>query len=636
MNKTPIIQALTFYNEQQKQNRSRAYCYDDVCTFELVVSADRILPFHLTRTITPDPVTLIELRCYDGAYTEDITSRIQLFYYDMADGTQRIVHRGNKFVPKLPCGKYEIYITDGPNEWWSEIITVYDFTPAVTGKLLYTDSSADAITTSDVGGYIIAKLSKGAITDDYATVVSDMFFQPLRVYNTATKLNYLRDYCYNDLCTFSLATPVDRIPPFIFRRQFSVATIQSFKVICYDGGFEVDYTNGTDLGGFQDYNVIVDGTPVTITTYNGQALTADMPCGKYTAEITYTNGEVYTTEIYTVMTDLSKLTKFTYFNSCDMGNVLYSTGYQSWFFMDITVNAPDELIEEEVQRNGDEEEIVTFRRQVKRHKIVTPLIPEFMCDAIERMKSCDTVRMTFPNGEILDIKNIQTEKDWFDTSNCYAIMTITFDVDEVLINTACCTNLERVPCLVPEDCEVEGILDEAIADDLSVVQITYPLVAVGQRYLIYVPTGTNIGTSNNLNIGLITDITGNVITYEQNVCGINNTTRVGKLIHLDVDNDDYYSDGTFWWMFNNIYSATNSPVIIKGRAAPNIFIQVEISYNLGVTWQNYGAPLLAEDFDNVGLIVNESLAPGTYMLRCLAYNNNCDYGYSKVFSWIIP
>lgn len=163
MIKTEIIQALTFYNEQQKQNRSRLYCYDDTCTFELIVQADRLLPFHLTRPITPQPVTLIELRCYDGGYTENLTARIQLFYYDMADGTQRIVHRGNKFTPKLPCGKYELYITDGVNEWWSEIITVVDFTPNVTGKLLYSDSPADAIIVSNAGGYLIGKVSKAQL-----------------------------------------------------------------------------------------------------------------------------------------------------------------------------------------------------------------------------------------------------------------------------------------------------------------------------------------------------------------------------------------------------------------------------------------------------------------------------------------
>ena len=139
---------------------------------------------------------------------------------------------------------------------------------------------------------------------------------------------------------------------------------------------------------------------------------------------------------------MNKYLKFEYWNTCDLGNIYYRGGQQFIFYLDADVGEPIHEEVEEGQENGDGDFIPTYRRQMKRYRILTGLIPDFLIDAIQRMKLHDHIELTFKSGEVEQIYNIDVEPEWqFEKYAWQGTVTITFDIDESITVGACCDNM---------------------------------------------------------------------------------------------------------------------------------------------------------------------------------------------------
>lgn len=93
---------------------------------------------------------------------------------------------------------------------------------------------------------------------------------------------------------------------------------------------------------------------------------------------------------------------------------------------------------EDGQENGDGDFIPVYRRQIKRYQIKTEPLPEFFIDALYRMRLHDFVQMTWKSGEIEMIYNVVVAHEWqFDKK--LATATITFDMNEKVLVTGCCS-----------------------------------------------------------------------------------------------------------------------------------------------------------------------------------------------------
>jgi len=139
---------------------------------------------------------------------------------------------------------------------------------------------------------------------------------------------------------------------------------------------------------------------------------------------------------------MNKYLKFEYWNTCDLGNIYYQGGQHFWFFLDGDVLEPFHEETEDGQENGDGDFIPTYRRGMKRYKIRTGLVPDYMVDAIQRMKLHDNIELTFKTGEIEQIYNVDVEMEWQFEKMCHqATVVLTFDMDEKIVVGACCDNL---------------------------------------------------------------------------------------------------------------------------------------------------------------------------------------------------
>ena len=147
---------------------------------------------------------------------------------------------------------------------------------------------------------------------------------------------------------------------------------------------------------------------------------------------------------------MNKYLKFEYWNTCDLGNIYYQGGQHFIFYLDADVGEPIHEEVEEGQENGDGDFIPTYRRQMKRYRIRTGLIPDYLIDAIQRMKLHDTIELTFKSGEVEQIYNVDCEPEWqFEKYAWQGTVTLTFDMDESITVGACCDNL-TVTDAIPE------------------------------------------------------------------------------------------------------------------------------------------------------------------------------------------
>ena len=139
---------------------------------------------------------------------------------------------------------------------------------------------------------------------------------------------------------------------------------------------------------------------------------------------------------------MNKYLKFEYWNTCDLGNIYYQGGQHFIFYLDADVGEPIHEEVEEGQENGDGDFIATYRRQMKRYRIRTGLISDYLIDAIQRMKLHDHIELTFKSGEVEQIYNVDCEVEWqFEKYAWQGTVTLTFDIDESITVGACCDNL---------------------------------------------------------------------------------------------------------------------------------------------------------------------------------------------------
>jgi len=139
---------------------------------------------------------------------------------------------------------------------------------------------------------------------------------------------------------------------------------------------------------------------------------------------------------------MNKYLRFVYWNECDLGYIYYQGGQHFIFYIygDITEPFHEEV--EDGQENGDGTFIPTYRKGLKRYRIRTTLVPDYLIDAMQRMKLHDHIELTFKTGEIEQIYNVDIEPEWvFEKRLWQALVTITFDMDEKVIVSGCCDNL---------------------------------------------------------------------------------------------------------------------------------------------------------------------------------------------------
>lgn len=229
--------------------------------------------------------------------------------------------------------------------------------------------------------------------------------------------------------------PLDELPSFQWKDNGDLATSVSEILLIDIEGNAIDIT-----AYFVTLPTLVALTSVSYFVYEGGVLLHAMDCGLKYLQITTDNAKVYYSDWFDVEDTTTDYLKISFTNTCDLGNILYQTGFvqKLWF-----KSEPMEAIfpmEEEGIKNGKGRVIRTFARQVKKYLVRTNMMPDYMVDVFNRMKLHDTVYMTDLVGDYNEMLNLEVDHEWVNQDKYYAMINLTFDYDEIFIVSGCCNN----------------------------------------------------------------------------------------------------------------------------------------------------------------------------------------------------
>lgn len=188
--------------------------------------------------------------------------------------------------------------------------------------------------------------------------------------------------------------------------------------------------------------------------YNGETLSELLPTGNYYLKITTKNGLIYYSEWFLVTcvfgsdTGLPPTTTYSekylilnFHNNCDLGDILYHDGFTQTLWFESETMEPAFPTEEEGQKNGEGRFARTFARQTKKYLARTKEMPDFMVDVFNRMKLHDTIQLIDLVGDTHNVYNLEVEHEWLFEDKYYAKIDLTFDYDETVVVSGCCSNI---------------------------------------------------------------------------------------------------------------------------------------------------------------------------------------------------
>ena len=145
-----IVQVLRWYSDTSKQNFRKSWIRNGLMKHNLLVSPDHsVLPFQLRRYASLSVVTVLDL--YDendnfvmnvlGALPAPATDHIRI--YGVGHFNNIVFYQKAALSQDMPCGAHYLHLSDGTNNWYSELFAVVsDFKPITQSPLFITSEMA--------------------------------------------------------------------------------------------------------------------------------------------------------------------------------------------------------------------------------------------------------------------------------------------------------------------------------------------------------------------------------------------------------------------------------------------------------------------------------------------------------------
>ena len=211
---------------------------------------------------------------------------------------------------------------------------------------------------------------------------------------------------------------------------FLTVTGQVPSVAIYYG-----YVAGVTLG------TLMSNTVALAAGLNIVTLTATVDATN--AYIRLSNSAAATISLSDVLVKRDYSTKYltiNYSNGCDLGDILYHEGLTQtiWFESETMENTYPQ--DEEGVKNGEQQFVRTFARQLKKYLARTMEMPDFMVEVFHRMKLHDSIELIDLVGNVNDVYNLEVEHDWLGDDKYYAKIDLTFDYNEAFVIGGCCNN----------------------------------------------------------------------------------------------------------------------------------------------------------------------------------------------------
>lgn len=248
---------------------------------------------------------------------------------------------------------------------------------------------------------------------------------------------------------FLLNAPQDRLLPFILAVPTPTvsATIDAFVVINADTEV-IAYDILSDHAFSYTINKVAIGKTYIVSNGNDMASLL-MAAGVYYAKITI-NGIEYFSELFKVHCfnyddNNIEFTRLEWNNDgCDLGEILYQTGFTNVVFLTSTIAKEDPQIEEEGFTDGLNNFYPSIQKYIDNLSL-EDMLPFYLADALVLMSMHKKVLITLPQFIYSsEIRNIKTNISQQDGGHAY-LVTVKFQQETQYVNTSCCNNMELIP-----------------------------------------------------------------------------------------------------------------------------------------------------------------------------------------------
>lgn len=142
--------------------------------------------------------------------------------------------------------------------------------------------------------------------------------------------------------------------------------------------------------------------------------------------------------LITVGGSLKKYTKLEWWNDCDLGNILYQTGYHNILFFDVDLIRDTPEILEEGTENGLKDFIPTFRKYIDKIRF-DDYVPEYILSALLLVRLHKEVVCTTKEN-LYTGKARQFNVEHTFQNSCYASIVCTFQQETTFLKANCCNN----------------------------------------------------------------------------------------------------------------------------------------------------------------------------------------------------
>ncbi len=308
--------------------------------------------------------------------------------------------------------------------------------------------------------------------------------------------------------------------------------------------------------------------------------------------------------------------KIEYWNTTDLGDVLYQTGYKNRLYLDVEVERPDYNTTIESDLNGDNQELPRFKKWEKVYKF-RAWMQEDLLDAFTFMQLHDSIEITLQTGDTIYVDQLRVEYEW-EEAGCLADVTVSFTEDYVVAGN--CNENMITACICVDFAIVTGIIEDS---DPIYTDPVGEGVPYGATYLVWSSSTTQ-------------KYIGTVYQYLQ----VTGWTELGyetsRYCIQDSASGDYftYLDG-IWYLMPGYIESLNAiggnVVQVKGWAPEGTF--VDIYYRIGMVETNAGTFLASQLPDGINITM-WAFGPSDWWLDI--WNHSCDYGLSDELSLVVP
>lgn len=267
---------------------------------------------------------------------------------------------------------------------------------------------------------------------------------PFRVYDSLDKQDHLLKG--NDIGSFELVSFKDSILPFQFLvPSATIPSITSWKIGYASGEVYLDISSQS---GLIELRQKAD-EPIVYVVFKGGGMTLDMAPGRYFFEITI-DGSTYFSEIFTVLCNSplwadteSDFLRLEWGNSCDLGPILYQTGFKNILLLDTDIDNEAPALEQEGEEDNAGNFHPTSQKYVENLSF-TEVVPFYLGEALVLMAMHNDVVMTTKNGVYSGaIREIAPALEMMEGTSLYRY-TAKFQQDSKYFVGGCCSNMELV------------------------------------------------------------------------------------------------------------------------------------------------------------------------------------------------